>query len=412
MSSGVVGPWDVETEDDIDRDLLETVAQAFPLHPPTLLLVGEGRHRIAALAVAQNLGVIVAPSSRVDLLILRSLAEMGSNCDVLVLVDGLERVRETTTATHFEELLSFCASAFRLCIFESPRLAIMRGTVDLGPYNAKPICTAFPFVTEFRSESTQRGIAAPRLIASRELLHTEQGWRTAEELGYQSPMSSSKAVLTLIGSAYVFKAQPCSPDYLEFSAVAHEAQFLRGVGESVRAHLRLPRVIDSGCGRAVSHLLRTRVSGDSWDGSAQSVPALIDALASAVRYAEVGLFHNDIRPWNVIWGDEGAHVVDYADVSPLESDTEGLPQVLALAATLALLRNPGMASSRRFSSFAWARWNDSPLSRMYAASDLLGNPWLALGNSSTLDVDWSSTERVFTSILRTSLGIRDQPVDA
>ncbi len=49
------------------------------------------------------------------------------------------------------------------------------------------------------------------------------------------------------------------------------------------------------------------------------------------------MFHNDFRPWNLLWDGYKMHLIDYADAGVHDLDVQDLPQILSLAATLAAL---------------------------------------------------------------------------
>ena len=60
-------------------------------------------------------------------------------------------------------------------------------------------------------------------------------------------------------------------------------------------------------------------------------------LSEQQRWASAGLFHNDLRPWNLIWSGTDARLIDFADAGALDADVTYLPQAISLAGLIAWL---------------------------------------------------------------------------
>ena len=117
--------------------------------------------------------------------------------------------------------------------------------------------------------------------------------------------------------------------------ITHEISALLGI-----QHLsRPPRLIDYEVGGDAATVVYSRVQGDLL-GSGDPLPVeQIDAvvqeiLASLRELHEEGLFHNDVRSWNVLWDGTTARLIDYADTSGVDSDGD-LGSVLWLIHALA-----------------------------------------------------------------------------
>jgi len=66
--------------------------------------------------------------------------------------------------------------------------------------------------------------------------------------------------------------------------------------------------------------------------------AASDVAAATVSFAASlarrGIFHNDFRPWNLLWHNGEVKAVDYSRMSEEENDARSLPNILALVGTL------------------------------------------------------------------------------
>jgi O-antigen chain-terminating methyltransferase len=99
-----------------------------------------------------------------------------------------------------------------------------------------------------------------------------------------------------------------------------------------------PRLLDFEITGGQATIVYARAEGDLFEpGTAQApevVQKVVDDVFAALRaLRERGLFHNDVRSWNVLWDGERATLIDYADASPVDTDGD-LVSVLWLAHAL------------------------------------------------------------------------------
>jgi len=154
-----------------------------------------------------------------------------------------------------------------------------------------------------------------------------------------------------------------------------EAAFLDGVDERVRDSLGLPTVLSLRRGRAVTTLVREDLVGGPPPEVDQQLTAIVDVAA---RYAALGLFHNDFRPWNLLWDGDRATMLDFSDTSSLDDDVRDLPQVLALAGTLAAVATPEIRWGDVFHVDLLDLADRCGLFDAGPSERLFGDPWLRL----------------------------------
>ncbi len=173
----------------------------------------------------------------------------------------------------------------------------------------------------------------------------------------------------------VIKTEVCSTEYLERAQVPGEARFLER-NASARHHLRLPELRALSVGQGVNAMIRDHVAGEPVDGaSARGGSTLaFDLLGLQIRWASVGLCHNDLRPWNLLATQNGARLVDFADAGTLDSDVDRLAQTIALAGLLAWLLGMPFASGPGFAGEVRAA-AEAVIGRELAATDPYAFPW-------------------------------------
>lgn len=399
------GPWlDDSSRDVINQECLDLALSAFPDHSPYIWLVGEEPAQLQS-SLAQSsvhvraFDIDIHPLAAFD----NALVESGRP-DIVVMLDSLDRYRRTLHAPDYVALLTWLRTNCDLALLEAPRDPIAPGFVELGPYEVTDIVKIFPHVLEHVSSTSHRSLVPPRLIAS-SLWSWESGSWTehlSAPLVHHGGFGNSKTLE--LASDVILKQDAVCEDYNQISDVAREAQFLSSASQDECALLRLPRVLRFEPGRCVNILVREKVPGSpitETDGEARAeVTAAVIELAQ--RYSRAGLFHNDVRPWNVLWDGNQASFIDFAGVADFEDDTEGLPQILALNATLAAMAFPAEASRIPFAEYAWTLWGSTDMCKRHSVADLMDRPWRQLAHTTPV-IDHSETSRHFSEAFLISL---------
>jgi predicted Ser/Thr protein kinase len=311
---------------------------------------------------------------------LDSLLDGGGRWDAVVALDGFDRINDVRSPVARSRMMHGLRQITDLLVLTPARRECPAPDLnDLGPYDTADLFACFPLLTECELTPTG-GSAGPLIVASTQLLGLGDQWVRASELRELSRTASgvSHTVRTFEWHDAIIKVEAASEHYFERCQALAEARFLTTVDESIAVRLSLPRVRLIERGRAVSHVLRDRVEGRSLEpGEARGSPQLLEHVVSAAAdLAACGLFHNDLRPWNLLYDGSNVRFVDWAEASTCDADVRGLPQVLALAGTLAALLTDEIPWSNGFveGTAALVPPGMGPLSQR----DVSGREWLAL----------------------------------
>jgi hypothetical protein len=244
----------------------------------------------------------------------------------------------TRTLEHLQNQVDEIRSTSSAVLGLAPRRSLSPQFDYMSPYAVIQALGRFRFVHE-----VDTGSQLPPLIFASDThyLHASKIVR------YQKPTVSPKSALqkfdnpvrTWIGNeGYIHKSEIVSIDYLERSQVAHEAMFLKWADINDLPAELFPRVKHSSFGRAVVELVRDSVSGIPINSSEREHIALIRSFHAAChQYSALGLFHNDLRPWNLLLDDDTVRFIDFSDVSASDCDPTGLPQIGAYIGTILVL---------------------------------------------------------------------------
>ena len=399
MGINHAGPWDYPDSSSIDLEIIASVVAALDPRTVNFVVAGENRHRFARLVEESGHRAVCLETSNVDIQACSEFRADPGQVNVFVLIDGMRRVYETTSRANLAELLKWLGRNFQLLILEAPRQGIMPGKVDLGPYSAQVVLDALTFVSEFVSPATRVNSTAPRLLASQHMLIDVPELTQCASVSHFHRIEAHGQSSTLLSESHVLKLDACSESYFERSEVASEARALNALSGQIRSRLRMPAPIHVNLGRAVNTFVRTRVPGDVRLEPVLGEAEIALAVELARGYSAVGLFHNDIRPWNFVWDGEVPALIDYADLSVTESDTQGLPQILSLGCTLACLRFPILRGRRDFLELAWELWRGGSGSNAHGIGAISGEAWLALARIDPGAINYISPTAIVSSLI-------------
>jgi len=279
-------------------------------------------------------------------------------------------------------------------LVEAPRRPLAPDLHDLGPYSLD-IFEPFQFLSELHCESFSiTEPPRPLLVASNQGLLVGSTWRPPTEFTALSGGrdNRNRGVETFHHRNGVFKVERASADYFERCQALNEATFLQMIPTETRLHLDLPAVQALWRGRAVTHVFRENVPGRPLTpGVGRDDPALIQEFVNACgKLGGCGLFHNDLRPWNLLWDGDRVRFIDFADTSTEDLDVQDLPQILAFAGTLAGLIGNDLPWGEDFLAAVWAAFYASGALDRYSLDSLRGAPWIRLEYSNEfLATSWS-----------------------
>lgn len=261
--------------------------------------------------------------------------------DIVVVGAGLQRFLDTESNDTIAQLVENIGEYTRVLIANCPRNTWNPAINDLGPFNPQILCDPFEFVGEIPATEIE---IPPIMIASNEIFMSGDTVFRAKDLtklsnSDQFPDSTwaqpSPVHTYLSVNNTILKWQFANVDYLENSQVLTEGLFLENSSNQDRTDLNLPTLVRLDVGQATVALEREFVVGEPAD----SVTAVLDLC---VKYSERGLFHNDLRPWNLLQhsdeqGNTVVSFIDFGHISRFDQDVQEMPQIFALLGTLLVL---------------------------------------------------------------------------
>lgn len=381
---------------------VETVAQALGLRPEARILVlGDPAADLCAALASHGYRVDCCPDlqrtrrSRHVNIIAQDIAELldyAAPWELVIGVDGFRRIQQTHTLTSLDHLLCWLAGQTTAAILEAPRTPLAPDLHDLGPYRVEELLTSFAFVSELEGGNPrQQEACRPLVLASNQGMLHEGEWIPRESLstlGLSTPADEStvrtyRLQPTSIRPEAAVKIECASSDYFERCEASAEALFLQSVDARVRQALGLPRLRSWHHGRAVSTVIRDWVPGvplTSADCRTGRI-STSDVIGCASEWAQVGLFHNDLRPWNLLWNGSSVTAIDYAEASSWDNDVQDLPQILALAGTLAALVTEDIPWGSAFLAAVLDTAAHAGIFDRWPVESQLHAPWLNLPQS-------------------------------
>ena len=264
--------------------------------------------------------------------------------DLIIIGDQAQRFYDTTT---HDDLLAFATWLIAhgdVAVIPATKIFLDKRRTDVGPWQAAPVFAEAGFVTELPPPADAS--SPPLLLLSERWLWTGQQWFDGQSLrraGTGSPVPPTQArppVRTFLSAnGEVVKIELCRPDFFDDSEVNREVDVLTSLWAQDIPDISLPRVIDHHRGDVVSVMVRGALDGVVLTEFLHAHPlAASDVAAATVSFAASlarrGIFHNDFRPWNLLWHNGEVKAVDYSRMSEEENDARSLPNILALVGTL------------------------------------------------------------------------------
>lgn len=279
-----------------------------------------------------------------EFVVWKALLESTETWDVIIMVEKVERLVETTKPSDLRNFALWLQSHSRLTIVAGQKEYSDPSRGDLGPWQIPFPDHEFTFATELAPADVYG--KAPLLAFSDEWAWTGENWVALDHMVETIPASNSHENATplasnnfeLVGSS-LLRIQQGSIDFFDRVEILEEANALQRFCCQEPHGPSLPLVNSVYTGDIINMVTRDFFPGEnltrlpSWENIDLN-EILLATLDEAIRYSEAGLFHNDFRPWNLLWDKPVIRAIDFSALSETDNDARGLPQVLALAGTL------------------------------------------------------------------------------
>ena len=353
----------------------------------TCRALSDSGHRVACCPDLQH----TADSTHLNVIAeeVEALLQGSGHWDLIIAVNGFQRLRQVRRPGEMDALIAWMAEHGAVTLMEAPRLVLAPDLHDLGPYEVRELLGSFALVNEvelshFRAIGHHPASASrterPIIAASNHLLLVGKEWVSVRELIPLGRNDHSTTVRTFQWGQQILKVDVSSAGYFERCEALREGLFLASAKEEHVKALALPAIIEVHQGRAVSTVVRESVSGDPLHPGAcrEQDPPIGLVLEAAAAMARVGLFHNDLRPWNLLWDGRRVMFIDYADTSTSDSDVQYLPQILALAGTVASLMTSDVPWGDAFLGATKDLAADVHVLTRWPLEQLYETPWMTL----------------------------------
>lgn len=283
--------------------------------------------------------------------ILKNFIPSRNSWDVVVATVGIQRLYATSSGAALEEFVVWLKNRSKLCLITPEHQILDPARNSLGPYVMPACFSKFSYSSEMIPADGEDDLG-PVVALSDHVLFDGAIWHTAQQLtslsappdSTETPEQRAKRPRTFLSkSGRIIKTQWGSSEYFEPVEVLREADVISRqikANPDVRLFPDLHQVVR---GRSVATVVRDGVPGDPIvgpEGVDRSVKPLLlmeHVIEVARSFAELGLFPNDFRPWNLLTSRGGLTLIDFADLSSIDQDSRELPQIIALGGTLIFL---------------------------------------------------------------------------
>lgn len=140
----------------------------------------------------------------------------------------------------------------------------------------------------------------------------------------------------------LIKSEIHSLDSGDSSEIFNEVAFLSKNKKRVMKRLQLPKVLYIKKGRWISQFSRELIQGDRLD-EVLNLTNRREILASFIELcgnlARVGIFPNDLRPWNILWDGKKCSFIDFSNTSETDKDVANVPQFICFLAITNYIEN-------------------------------------------------------------------------
>lgn len=261
-----------------------------------------------------------------------------------VATNGHAHFFDVTNPHEQANLVQWLKRNVEISLVNAPRTEPWLLANQLGPYRLYNDFNDFEYMAEIDSSDSIPLVALSdhhlwdghNWYASRDLTAIRRKWLvTASGLTENGGVIPGVQTFKSTDNKLI-KYEIISPDYFDRSQVIGEANFLEIVPSQIAEELQLPTLHGRINGRAVVTLTREYIAGSEMVEHSPALPSeiVLALMTLGSNFAKHGYFHNDIRPWNVIWSAGKPTFIDFADASRQDLDVQGIPNIAALFGTI------------------------------------------------------------------------------
>ena len=244
----------------------------------------------------------------------------------------------TSSAERIEKFMNQLQSSSQAVIMLLPRREASPEFDYKSVYASHELLSRFKFFHELGSIETLN----PVVFASDSFYVDQRSIVSAFDIEvFPSTISSNEklSVRTWIGKGgLLHKSELASVDFFERSQVAQEGYFLNQFQMDNPESSFFPKLELVSYGRAIVESVRELVPGRVLDEGDFGNLQIIELFhLTCLRYSRNRYFHNDLRPWNLLFDGSKIDLIDFADTSKRDNDLTGLNQIEGYVGTVLVL---------------------------------------------------------------------------
>ncbi len=187
------------------------------------------------------------------------------------------------------------------------------------------------------------------------------------------------------------------------SATLNEYNFINNLSKLNRIKLRIPLRISLDKGIMFDSLERSKLDGIDLiktknDNNSDKI--LVSFVKLSRRFSKANIYHNDLRPWNVLWNGKNCVFIDFENSSTIDQDVSGFPQILYFFSVANYIKQPHQ--QRIWNVEHVIQQNGSYLLGYNEAQKLICTPWEKISRVSVKDllaVDYCDVKKGFKELI-------------
>ena len=116
-----------------------------------------------------------------------------------------------------------------------------------------------------------------------------------------------------------------------YSSVSREFEFLGSLRLIDKIKLRIPTKVILNKGLTFDTLQKKKINGiglHEIKTISDSHKMLIEFIKLCRKFSKAKIYHNDIRPWNILWDGKKCVFIDFENSSRSDQDVSNFPQIL------------------------------------------------------------------------------------
>ena len=187
------------------------------------------------------------------------------------------------------------------------------------------------------------------------------------------------------------------------SGTFEEYNFMNNLSKWNRIKLRIPLGVSLDKGIMFDSFGRSKLDGIDLikiknDNNSDKI--LTSFVKLSRRYSKANIYHNDLRPWNVLWNGRNCVFIDFENSSTIDRDVSGFPQILYFFSVANFIKQP--YRQRIWNMEHIIQQNGSYLLGYNEVQKLICTPWEKISRVSVkelLAVDYCDVKKGFKELI-------------